>query len=197
MFSLPRLPLLFSHSFPHSHIFERQFGKMLKVTGNSMGHRILVKLFNIFVLQSSVCKIGEDNYTYLPGWLWSLNAFVYVKCLEESLAMESTTWTLAVIRITCHSPLKWFLSRKYIYFCCLISPFLWTLLKFFSPLLCLENSYSSFKTNPSCFLWSIWIDTPNSSSGLPYQPVHTCLSQHLKYWDIICLLVCLHKELSG
>lgn len=49
-----------------------------------MGHEILTKLLHIFVPQFFVA-IGGDNFAYPPGWLWGLNAFVYVKCLEYSL----------------------------------------------------------------------------------------------------------------
>ena len=59
--------------------------------------------------------------------------------------------------ITCYSPLKCpsfpvSVSRNCIYSCCLLSLCLWTLLECLSPLLCLANSYSSFKTNLICFL---------------------------------------------
>lgn len=38
---------------------------------------------------------------------------------------------------------------------------------------------------------SFWIGTPSSSSGLPWQPVHTSLSQHLKHCGLVsvCLSV--------
>lgn len=91
-----------------------------------------------------------------------------------------------------------FLSRNYIYFCCLLSPCLWTFLLFLSPLLCLENSHSSFKTNLRYFLLqrkSSLVTYPT----FPWAPLAVCM--HLSVtafrilWGITCLLVCLQKGL--
>ena len=136
-FSFPPSPPL-----PHSHIFESQHNKVLKATENSTSHEILAKLLHIFVPQLSVCKtgvgVGAYNYIYLPEWLWGLNTFVYVECLEQRLMRgkyfvnfsyyyDYMTFPFRMIP----SPFPVSLSKNYIYSCCLIFSFLWTLLEFF------------------------------------------------------------------
>ena len=129
-----------------------------------MGHAILAKLPYIFVLPLPACKIRDDNHTYLPGWLWGLNVFVYVASLEQSLAHGnfyesiSSHYDYMPFPLTMRGFLFCFcffpasLSRNCIYSYCLVSPCLWMLLEFPSPLLCLENSYASFEANLRCFL---------------------------------------------
>lgn len=134
---------------------------------------------------------------------WMINVFAHVKCLEQSLAQGKHYANWTIFMIICYSPLKCpsfpvFLRRNYIYFCCLLSPCCWTFLPFLSPLLCLENSYSSFKTNLRYFLlqkiFFNWHTQP-----FPWAPLAACM--HLSVtafrilWGITCLLVCLQKGL--
>lgn len=61
MFSISLSP------FPQHTFFERRYSKVLKATGNFMKHGILATLLNIFVPPMSVCRIGADNCSCLPG----------------------------------------------------------------------------------------------------------------------------------
>ena len=127
--------------------------------------------------------------------LWMINVFVHVKCLEQSLAQGKHYVNSTVFMITCYSPLKCpsfpvSLSRNCLYSCCLLPPCLWTFLVFLSPLLCLENSYSSSKTDLRYFLLQeIFLSWHTQPSRQPL-----CHSLRI-LWGVNCLPACLWKGL--
>lgn len=113
--------------------------------------------FIFLYLSCLFCKIRDDNCTYLPGWLWGLNTFVFVRSLEQSLAHGNFNQSVSSHYDYMPFPFKMMLfscvprQKLYLFLLSSISRSLnGTRIPLL--LLCLENSYASFRVTLRCFL---------------------------------------------